>query len=447
MAKLYNSPMELLALRGICSKDKKVSGIILSQLDETAFHNEESVEAYANILKHIRNEGSPPAYKLLCQDLSLSEETRAFLSEVDGAIKTTEQARHTVQMLDKYRQTRVLYSLVKGVQKKLESNKIDVDEIVDFASRKLSSTMNRGEVEECIFHIGRNSNVADLINKILNEEDDDIFVPTGFQAWDSVNGGLPRGGLITIGGSSGAGKSHMLGQLCKNQSLVGYKVLLVPLEMTEEEQLIRLLANITKIDSMKFSRKELATDEITLAEKRFAKFERKVKKNGGRFSIFRPRYDMSIEEIFAATHPYGADLIYIDYITLLKGSVGEDQWRKLGEIARHGKVYAGNHNKVVVMAAQVNDDGKLKYSQTIKEHSSVAWTFVATKESREKGVLNIDVLKSRNQKGRNFSLKVDYEHSHIYDLSPDEMYSNEDADHQGSSSDKSSYMPDLSGDI
>ncbi len=446
MAKLYNTPMELLALRAICSADKKISGSILSHVDESTFHNEESVEAYKKILENIRSNGSPPAYKLLCQDLSLSEETRNFLTEVDGAIKTSDQARHTLLMLDKYRQTRVLYSLVKGVQKRLEESKIDVEEIVDFASKRLSATMNKGEVEDSIFHIGRNSNIKDLLNKILYDDDDEIFIPTGFNSWDSVNGGFPRGGLITIGGSSGAGKSHLLGQLCKTQAQTGYKVLLVPLEMTEEEQLIRLLANITKIDSMKFSLKELATAEKELAEKRFARFERQVVKNGGRFSIFRPKFDMSIEEIFAATHPYGADAIYIDYITLLKGAVGEDQWRKLGEIARYGKVYAGNHNKVVVLAAQVNDDGKLKYSQTIREHSSVAWAFVATKESKEKGILNVDVLKSRNQKGKSFSLKVDYEHSHIYDLPAEELGSNEELERKSAIA-RTEYMPDLSNDV
>ena len=245
--------------------------------------------------------------------------------------------------------------------------------------------------------------------------------------------------------SSGAGKSHLLGQLCKNQAQIGYKVLLVPLEMTEEEQLIRLLANVSRIDSMKFQLKELATAEKERAEKRFARFERQVVKNGGRFSIFRPKHDMTIEEILAAIHPYGADVVYIDYITLLKGSTGEDQWRKLGEIARYGKVYAGNHNKVVVLAAQVNEDGKLKYSQTIREHSSVAWVFVATKESKEKGVLNIDVLKSRNQKGKNFSVKVDYEHSHIYDLPAEELHAAEDAEKKAEKT-ASGYMPDLSSD-
>lgn len=445
MAKLYNTPVELLVLRGLCSRDRKVSGTLLSQVDETCFHNEESVEAFNRVLKVLGSKGETPPYKLLCEDVGLSEETRLYLTQVDGMIKTVDQARQTLDLLHKYRQTRILYSVVKGVQKHLEASKVDIDDVVEFISSKMSAVQNRKSIEETLFHIGKNSNVADLIDDILNGEDNDSFIPTGFAAWDTTNGGLPRGGLITIGGSSGAGKSHMLGQMAKTQAELGYKVLLVPLEMDEREQLIRLLANLTSLDSLKFSLKQLASGEKELAEKRFARYERKVAKSGGRLSIFRPQTDMSIEEILAAGHSFNPDIIYIDYISLLKGASGEDQWRKLGDIARYGKVYAGNHKKVVVLAAQVNEDGKLKYSQTIREHSNTAWVFVATKESREKGHLNIDVLKSRNQNGRPFTLKVDYAHSHIYDLPSEEMQATQEAEKKIEDS-LEAFMPDLSAE-
>ena len=155
--------------------------------------------------------------------------------------------------------------------------------------------------------------------------------------------------------------------------------------------------------------------------KRFIRHDKRIAAAGGRYTIFKPKEDLTIEELMASLHTYKSDVIYVDYITLLKGADGDDQWRKLGQIARFSKIYAENYNKVVVLLAQVTDEGKLRYSQTIKEHTSLSLTFVATKETKEKGYLNIEVPKSRNQVDRPFTLRIDYAKMQVRDLEPEEL--------------------------
>jgi DnaB-like helicase C terminal domain len=215
--------------------------------------------------------------------------------------------------------------------------------------------------------------------------------------------------------------SILANQLNLNQASIGYKTALVPLEMSTPEMISRSASSISGSSSIDIFLKKLATGEKDQVWKRFTRFDRKVAKAGGRYTIFKPKEDLSIEELMAALHTFNSDVIYIDYITLLKGADGEDQWRKLGQISRFGKIYAENHNKVVVMLCQVSDDGRIRYSQAVKEHSSLAWIFVANKETKERGYLNIELLKSRNQVDRPFTLAADYAKMNVRDLQPEEL--------------------------
>jgi hypothetical protein len=207
----------------------------------------------------------------------------------------------------------------------------------------------------------------------------------------------------------------MVAQLAKTQAMAGYKVAVVPLEMSRTEFTIRTLANIAGIDSLKMSRKTLNQEEKELIWKKFRRYQRRVERAGGRLTFYNPSSDVTIEETLAALHAYNPDIIYIDYIGLLKGAASEDQWRQLGNIARAAKVYAGNHKKVVVLAAQVDEEGRIRYSQTIKEHATLAFTFAATKETREQHILNINMLKGRNQQLIDFRLHIDYSTSTLKD--------------------------------
>jgi len=421
MARLYSSPTEAIALRSMCSRDRTVSGYVYSQVDESAFYNDESIEAFGRIRTHMGKHGEPPAFKLLCEDLALSEGARDFLKLAEGQAKTVEQAEQVVSNLDKYRKTRLMYNLGKGLLQKLEAPKIDPDEVLEIVSRRIAKISTRRSLEESIFNVGRDSNTRPIVEEILYGEDNDQCIPTGFKTFDRVNGGFFRGSLVTIGGATGAGKSVMINQLAKNQALMGYKVNVVPLEMSHVEMLSRLIANAAGVDNTKVLLKRLATGEKDEAFKQWQRFERKVERNGGRLTIFKPKEDLTIESLMAAIHSYNADITYIDYISLLKGADGEDQWRQLGAIGRFAKIYAESHNKVMALAAQVNEEGKLRYSKAVGEHSSTAFSFVATKESREKGYLNVEMFKARNQTMMNFTLGVNYSSMQIHDLTPEEL--------------------------
>lgn len=246
--------------------------------------------------------------------------------------------------------------------------------------------------------------------------------------------------------------SLLANQLGINQARLGYKITNVPLEMSLAEQNSRVLANVSKMNSIDIFLKRLTAAEKDKVYIRYRKFNRQVRQKNGQLKVLKPKRDATAEEILNELDEEPFDVGYIDYLNLLKDADGEDQWKKLGQIARLCKVYAERRKRVIGLLVQVDDDGRIRYSQAVKEHSSLAWIFVATKESRDKGFININLLKARNQVMKPFTLGVDYESMRVFDLSEEDQEKHgkrpttgteKQQREGGKKGGKSEYMPDL----
>lgn len=422
MAKLFSSVSEATALKGLCSRDPKISGYLISQLREDYFHNSEAKEVFTYINEQFTKHGEIPPFRILCQSLKVSEDAREFLQTGDlPNTSSHEGAEKLVRQLDEFRRTRGLYTLGTKLLRKLEEPKIDVESLTTKVGEALARLSSRRTTENDIIHLGRDSNALAIIEEMIYGEDTDQCIPTGFKTFDDVNGGFFRGSLVVLGSTSGGGKSLIANQLNMNQARMGYKSLMVPLEMTVQENFARTISNLANLNPTDVLLKRIASGEQDLAWKRMKRLDREIASKNGRMTLFKPKEDLTMESLMSAIHSFNSDVVYIDYIGLLAGADGDDQWRKLGQIARFGKIYAEMHNKVVVLLCQLSDEGKVRYSQAIKEHASLAWVWVATKDSREKGFMNVELLKARNQNMSPFTLKIDYAHMRVSDLEPQEM--------------------------
>jgi replicative DNA helicase len=215
--------------------------------------------------------------------------------------------------------------------------------------------------------------------------------------------------------------SALASQLCLNWSGMGETVVLIPLEMSEEEQVARIMANVSELDVRKIIFQRLSREEKIKYLKAFKRLVLRNKRAGGSYRIFKPQSDMAIEDIMVAIYPTNARIVIVDYISLLKGVDGDKAWEKLGAVARYCKVYAENHNKIVVLLAQVNEEGKIRYARAIAEHSSSCWVFVATKQSRENELITIEQTKARNGRQFDFSLRARLDVMQIRDLELEEQ--------------------------
>ena len=442
MATKLSSPRaELAALRAACHADPVISGTILSGVDESHFHADESKEILSVILQRRNEDGRAPRYKMLLEDPHLSKDTLSYLRSSEALIHDRSEAARCLTVLNEFRRRRGLFNMGAYLSEQMNGSKIRTDVILDnisAATARLRATNNKNQ----FVHLGRNDNASKLVHNILYGDRNKKIIPTGFKTFDDVNGGFFRGSLVTIGGTTSGGKSMLASQLLVNMVSMGYKCHIVPLEMEEEEMVIRIMACVTGFDALDIQLGRLTMNEKKLVEKRFLAWRKKVHAKGGRYTIFKPQEDMTVEDIMASLHAYQSDVVLIDYLGLAKDMDGDDQWRKMGSAARYCKINAGTTNRVIILLVQINDDGVIRYSKAVQEHANNSFMFVTNAETRELGIINIKQGKARNQKMFDFTLKTEANKMRVFDM-PNEGVGDGDEPSRAAPTRKEAGVPNL----
>jgi replicative DNA helicase len=411
---------EIAALRGCCIKNKVVGGTLLAGLDVDYFHYDFTKETYKSILRLTKETGEVPKWRDILDTPALPEKTRDRLKKASPErISTVQEAHSVLKTLNEYRQLRGCYDLSTAIVNSLRKPSADVGEVIETISNQVVQLRQTKSNENAIVTFGKGNNAGRLVKSLLDKKKAN-FVPTGFTDFDKENGGIFYGSLFTIGATSGGGKSATASQLAMNWAGMGETVCIVPLEMTEEEQAARVMANASGLDTRKILLQKLSENEQAKYLRSYRKMALRFKKAGGSYSIFKPKQDMTIEDIMASIHPLDPSIVIVDYISLLKGVDGDDAWQKLGQVARYCKIWAENHKKIVVLLCQVSEEGKIRYAQSIKEHSNNCWIFVATKQTRENEIINVNQLKARNGRLFDFTLSAKLDTMRIGDLDVEE---------------------------
>ncbi len=218
--KLASPRAELAVLRGMCSRDKKVAGALLSQVDDSYFHSEESKELYDTIRKHMKDSGSTPTYRLLLEDPELSDGARAHMRNSVVTVQSIKDADKATKMLGRYRQRRGLYNIADNINRKLNGAKIDDEGLIDETSTAFNIVRSKKSTQDAFLHFGRNNNSKDTVEDLLYGDNSEDVIPTGIKAYDEVSGGFLRGSLVTLGANSGGGKCCSLTTHIKLSTLV-----------------------------------------------------------------------------------------------------------------------------------------------------------------------------------------------------------------------------------
>ncbi len=418
--KLHNADLELSVLYSICESDSKVKAKLLANTGPKYFFNDHTNEAVKRIMALVKVSDEIPSFSELTSDPVLSETTRKKLKKYKGEPITEKKFRRRLGQLQQYYQVRELYFLSEGLNKALQQEKVDVPDLLEQTADKLTNARVRRDLKQEIHHIGKSNNSADIVKRLLSKEKPNL-VPTGFSPFDNVNGGIAYGGLFGLGGPAGGGKTSLAIQLAMNMSELGREdVAYVPLEMDEDETMERILANKSGVKLNRIKQRITTEKEDKIIKRAYKKHVKGLKEDKTRFTIFSPSEDMTIEEILLTLKPYGHRVIIIDYLTLLKGvdsdAGGEKQWQKLSQVGRYCKIWAKANKTVVILLAQVNDEGALRYSQALKEHANNLWVWPANKETRENKVMRISQIKARNQSLFDFELGYDDELFQVFDV-------------------------------
>jgi replicative DNA helicase len=434
MKSLFSQKSEIALLKTITDEgtSEKLRAAMLGRVDLSFFHTPYVKRAFKRVLTLTEKRQIVPSWDDLIEDPSFSSEVRSFLKDsTEVPIEGKARIKKTIARLDNYRKLRLLYETTKDAVAYFDRDELDPDELADRISQNLANTRKNFSTEHKIWKFGKGGNAKALVRKTLHEPKEKMYL-TGFTEYDERNGGLPTSGVLILAGTTSGGKSVLANNLMNNMCLLnkGLKASKVTLEMTDEQEMNRVMAMITGMPFWKFKHDKMTKKEKVEVEQRLKAWERKLKKNESTFSFTSPDTSMSIEDCLAMYKPYGYNMIVLDYISLLEGVDDDNQWRKLSAIARQAKMFTKATGCLFVILCQLDSSSnELRYSKGIREHADVMWAWNYTsEEQRALKVLPVKIAKARDGELFNLDLKDEFEIMRVSNLDSDDSNDNTSSD-------------------
>jgi archaellum biogenesis ATPase FlaH len=421
--KITSVDLELRAIKTLTSNHENERGRMLAMMDGEMFRSNTARLAFERIGYLAREKQHLMTWPELLVDPVLDENARKTLrSYKRKPFRDPDRVKKMIEQLATYRKLRGLAKMSENTLEKIRSAKaLDPDLLIERVTDDLTSIRRNFNVDNAFIHIGEASNVKKIVKKILRGEAVK-YVPTGFRSFDDRNHGIPQSSLFVIAGPTGGGKTLLSQQVATNMAKSGAKVCYIPLEMEGIEMMQRHISNIGNEDLTNIvnAREKLSLKRRKQIYRRYMKLDKKYRRLGAQLSYFNPPEDMTIEELLFLLRPYGYDVIIIDYIGLLKGVDGDDQWRALGKAARFARMFALNNKTTIILNAQLSEEGVIRYSKAVKEHASVMWTWQKDQLAAETGIMEIVPQKARMMDPTPFYLKFVFEKMRVRDLTDEE---------------------------
>lgn len=416
--KLYSLKAEIKAIKTIAVSNNlksqlklNASTFLLGSLDSSFFHYPPCKEAYARIMTMLRLRSVTLSYQDLLEDLSISEDSRDLLREdTRSGCKDLVSAEAVLETLSKYRKARILYYSAKDIVESFKKSSVDVDELLDNITDKVTEARTSTIDRDPILTLGKDSNALSFIDEALSAEDD-LLLKTGFTEFDRRSGGLPAEGVFLMAGTTSGGKSVMRMNMLFNMFMINkIDVATVSFEMNAQKETRRMLSFLTEIPYWKFNKKALSDEEKEQCRKEWKRLDKFGKKHGCKYSLLCPTKGLNIQQTLLILKPYKYKVIAIDYVSLLAGVEDENQPKMLKSIVRESKIFSGENKCLIVLLAQLDsDDSRIRYSKGMLEDADSSWVWNYSKaEDRERQRIPIVQKKARDQELYNFELEENF---------------------------------------
>jgi len=231
-------------------------------------------------------------------------------------------------------------------------------------------------------------------------------VTTGFTSIDQDTMGWQAGDLIVIGARPSIGKTSFVLCAATAAARAGQRVLIFSMEMKHEQLEDRMLAAATNVDLSRLRSGHIRDDE-------WASISQAIGEMHG--------WPLSVDDAPSCTvadirggcrrqqAEAGLDLVIIDYIQLMPGSLerrGATRNEEITDISRRLKVLAGDLNVPIILLSQLKrtNDGRsdprpkiddLRESGALEQDADIV-AFLHRKDHRASGTTEFIIAKARN---------------------------------------------------
>lgn len=406
---IYDPSMEERCIKTLTDPTvpENVRSTLLGKLTKEYFHSPPCVAAFNRIDAIARKRMTLTDFDDLLSDPALSEEFRDVLRESsETRASNKKKVKTMLETLDNYRKIRIVYDMCNKALDKVEGDDLDVDKLLDDLAQRLAKAQKHVGEDDQFVNIGKNSNADKIVHDAIHRVTQNL-IKTGFSEYDKENGGLPEEGVMLIAATTSGGKSVMLMVLLVKLYLLSCKnIQSFSFEMNEIQEMQRLLCHLTGIPFYKIKQNKTNAAEKKQMHEAYAKFNQHGIDNDCTFSRLSPTRGMTIDDVFRVAKPFKANVLGIDYVSLLDGVDEDNQWKVLSAIIRKAKVYSRETKSLVIILVQLDSDtNNIRYARGMKEHADVVWQWnYSKKEQRELKILPIDASKVRDGSLMSFQL-------------------------------------------
>ncbi|MBA4405703.1 hypothetical protein C0389_00345 [bacterium] len=348
----------------ISFENQLISGLLLSEQFflkiydfnpnlEDLFLNNENREIYLTVIEYYIERGYPTAPEVFNQLIlkNATEEVKQHFRS--GPVQTTGTTDFNIvlRLLEdsiERRSRRVIETTEKKRLTGLEYAETIREEIDKVLLEKFSCYRKDKRTNE--------QKIYDLLNTIKKTREGKAsdYLPTGFEKLDEAIIGIPKSHLTTIASRPGMGKTSLMLKLKRNMVAQKFRPLLISIEMTSDQLLIKDLSAYSKIDSRKIESgtiTEKENDSLTHATRSICE-ENYFIEDDGRWTI---------EKVKATIRKYliskKIDIVFIDYLTLIQTSTRKDRFDlAVGEMTNSLREFAKETGLPIVILSQLNRD-------------------------------------------------------------------------------------------
>jgi len=208
---------------------------------------------------------------------------------------------------------------------------------------------------------------ADMVSNIIKAQDSvgGTGVPSGFPNIDRVTGGWQKGDLYVGAARPGMGKTAFILAAAKNAAVEFKKpVAVFSLEMTAVRLVGRLSASEAEISSTKINQGTIERDELMALGGKCSKLI-----NAPIYIDDTPNLDFETLRMLAIqmVSQYGVEMIYIDYLQLMKGNIKGNREAEISYISRNLKGLAKELNIPIFALSQLSRTVENRDNKNIPE--------------------------------------------------------------------------------
>lgn len=336
-----DKPQAEAAVLGSCMLDEKAMNWAYHHLDEDHFFDGVNKKLFL-VMKRLYKVGSEVDFTIVSNSLTPHEQKSIgmdYIVSLHDHVQRVQNIQHYATIMRKdfvYRELEKNYAKVKADPFNIETQK-EIRRLWDMMNTNGNTVV---PIKDAV------SRYTETLEARKSGKADRIL--TGWKSLDEIIAGFYRQNLVVVGARTSVGKSAFLLNLAVKFLQENRRILFISAEMSWDELLDRMMANMEPVYVSKLRSGNLSTEDWSRVNKVMPELYEKQMWGieGGRMSLSRVRMAVEVAK---------PDIVFVDFIQrFTPPSYNMSRASYISDVANDLKTIAMENKIVVIAASQLN---------------------------------------------------------------------------------------------